>query len=173
MSDQESTDEAQGMSEWPAARRGMLHIAAATTAFALWHSLLCSRVAKEGAQRWLGERRGKALYRLFFNAQSFPTSGALVLFILRQPARTLYDQRGTARVACWFGQAACLLIGWHALHDIGPNHFAGLESLQKLRDDKPFIEPEAQGPPLEPDKRVRVTGVYRWSRHPLEWAPIL
>lgn len=161
------------MSEWVKARRGMGRIAAATTVFSLWHSLLCSRQAKESAAKLLGERRGRALYRLFFMAQSFLTSGALVLFILKQPSRTLYDRRGVARVVSWMGQAACLFLGWRASHDLGPRHFTGLESLQQLRDDLTITEAEAQGPSREPDNQLRVTGVYRWSRHPLEWTPIL
>lgn len=159
--------------DWEMARRGMARVAAATTVFALWHSLLCSRAAKEGAKKLIGERRGAAWYRLFFIAQSFSTSGALVLFILGQPSRTLYDRRGAARAASWMGQAACLLLGWRALRDLEPRHFAGVESAQSLRDDEAIIELEAQGPPRESDGEIRATGVYRWSRHPLEWAPIL
>jgi hypothetical protein len=33
-------------------------------------------------------------------------------------------------------------------------------------------EPEAQGPPLAADGRLRVAGPFRWSRHPLNFAPV-
>ena len=159
--------------DWKVARQSMGRVAAATSVFALWHSLLCSRAAKDGAKQVFGERRGAAWYRSFFIAQSFPTSGALVLFLLNQPARTLYDLRGAARVAAWLGQAACLWLGWRGLRDLGPKHFSGLESVQRLHDEESIIEPEAQGPPRDENNKVRAEGVYRWSRHPMEWAPII
>lgn len=72
------------------------------------------------------------------------------------------------------GQGAALLLAFAALHELDKAKFVGLKGAKALRDGETEIpEAQAQGPELENDGTVRATGVFRWTRHPLEWAPVL
>jgi steroid 5-alpha reductase family enzyme len=159
---------------WEEAGRGAAQVGAATVAFALWHSFLCARGTKERVQSLLGERRGKGLYRLGFNLQALACTGALALWILSRPHRLLYDAKAPIRLGLWAGQVASLAVCLSALWAIGARRFSGLHSLQHLSEGREQVfEPEAQGPPLDDGGQVDSRGVFRWSRHPLEWAPML
>ena len=62
----------------------------------------------------------------------------------------------------------CLLWGtWQ----IGILNFSGITNLLKLlaRESKIMAEPEGQGPALGSDGRMRATGPFRLSRHPLNF----
>jgi protein-S-isoprenylcysteine O-methyltransferase Ste14 len=168
-----SDDKSGNECDWSAARIGMMRVAGATIGFAFWHSLLCSRAAKSGARKWLGQRRGAASYRVFFNAQSVVTVGALILFILHQPQRTLYRARGQKRMLHWCAQLGCLLLAIRGFFDLGPKQFSGAQDWQAGQENRALEAAEAQGPRLENDGRIRALGLFRWSRHPLEWLPIL
>ena len=160
---------------WPDAARGMRKIGAATLLFAGWHSLLCSDGAKNGARALLGERRGTGWYRAGFMAQSAFTTGALFLLILKQPHRTVYQARGALKLLGWAGQIAGLGVFALALRELDKPKFLGLKGVQEAQDQdfEAVEEAQAQGPELENhDATVRASGVFRYSRHPLEWAPI-
>lgn len=150
----------------------MIQIVAAAAAFGLWHSLLCSDGAKNLARRALGARRGTGWYRAFFMAQAFPTTAALVLWTLTRPHRTVYRARGWARGLGWSAQAASLGIALWALRDLDAAKFAGIKGVRQLREGEIVSQAQAQGPELDEDGQIGARGAFRWSRHPLEWAPL-
>jgi steroid 5-alpha reductase family enzyme len=158
---------------WPDSRRGMMQIAGATAAFAFWHSLLCSDGAKNAAKSRFGESRGTAWYRFFFMAQAVVTTGALFAFILTRPHRTLYAARGWKKLALWLGQGGALLLAFVAVRELDKAKFAGIAGVRALREGQEIPEAQAQGPEIESNGAIRATGVFRWTRHPLEWAPVL
>lgn len=158
---------------WRRARRGMRKVGAATLLFAAWHSLLCADSTKNGARRLLGARHGTALYRAFFIAQSTLTTGALAFFIWKQPHRVLYQARGWKRILGWAAQAGALGLAFCGLRELDGAKFAGIQGVRSLRENRPVAEAQAQGPEIESDGEIRATGVFRYSRHPLEWAPLL
>ncbi len=140
----------------------MLQIAGATVIFALWHSLLCSLPAKQRLTSLL-QKRG-VTYRLFFMIQSSLTFGALLWLVFTRPTRTIYRFSGVLRFFFWGLQAICAAIcGWSVL-SISPKRFLL---------GRGEVEPEAQGPKLTGEGKIEVSGPFRWSRHPLEWFPIL
>jgi hypothetical protein len=51
-------------------------VAALVAAYALLHSALASRQAKDLARRWAGARRRNGLYRFLYNAQALVTFAA-------------------------------------------------------------------------------------------------
>ena len=148
-------------------------IVAATLVFAAWHSLLCSDGAKNFARRVWGVRRGTGNYRAFFMAQSALTTGALVLFIFFSPHRVLFKARGAARFLGWGGQIAALGVFYAGLRELDKAKFLGIAGAKSVRENGEVIEAQAQGPEIEADGEIRATGIYRFSRHPLEWAPVL
>ena len=151
----------------------MVKVGLATLLFAGWHSLLCSDGAKNRAREIFGARRGTGFYRAFFMVQSVLTSGALALFILLQPHRVLYQARGKTRFLGWAGQAGALVLFFLGMLELDKAKFLGLQGVRDLQKDQAITEAQAQGPELEADGTVRATGIFRYSRHPLEWAPAL
>jgi len=71
------------------------------------------------------------------------------------------------------GQAFWMLYAVWAAYEVGLLRITGLASvwawLQRREDVPP--EPEAQGPAADDAGRLIVEGPFRWSRHPLNWAP--
>ena len=153
--------------------RSALKIAGATLLYAGLHSLLASRAVKQASARIVGERRRNAFYRPFYLVQSFATLALLAWYVRRQPTRVLWDVRGPARWLMRSGQAAAL--GWAvwAASEIGFARVFGITGvLAYTRSDSHIPkEPEAQGP-AERDGTMYVDGPFRWSRHPLNFAPI-
>lgn len=158
---------------WPDARRGMVQTGVATLVFALWHSFLCSNGAKNAAQSRFGEREGAGWYRAFFMAQALITTGALFGFILTRPHRALYRGRGWKQIAGWIGQGGALLVMFGALRELDKAKFVGIAGVKALREGAEIPHAQAQGPELEKGGVVRARGIYRRTRHPLEWAPVL
>lgn len=154
----------------------MTPIVVATLGFGAWHSLLCARVVKDTAIRVLGERGGRGWYRLGFNAQSLVTTGALVWFVVSRPQRPLYSVPMPFRILNWAAQATCLLIAMWSVKELGPKRFLGIQGAQDvLSGQNPVVEPETQTPHFDEESFVvdePERGPYRWSRHPLEWAPL-
>jgi methanethiol S-methyltransferase len=148
-------------------------IAGATAAFAVVHSLLASRAAKSAADRLMGERKRAALYRPFYLAQSLVTFGGLYAYSRTLPDKTLYEVRGSAARLMNLGQLGGLAYAVWAAKEVGTKDILGIREIQDLTHGKPDIspEPEAQGP--APDGgEMRVQGPFRWSRHPLNFAPL-
>lgn len=148
-------------------------MALATTAFALMHSALASRAAKQQAARLLGQRRSDAFYRLFFVGHSVLGFAGLIVYGARLPQRTLYRITGPAALLWRAGQAGGLACLYAAARQPGVAYLAGIRNLQAWRHGLPIpAGPYAQGPERGPDARLTVAGPYLWSRHPLNFCGI-
>jgi len=157
--------------------KSIIKIAAATALFAGMHSLLAARATKRKAAALLGDQRRNALYRPLYNALAVVTFGALVLYGVKQPDRELYRIRGSFAGIMQFIQLYFLLFLLNGVRQIGFSNFAGLPNiLLWLRGHSPVpSEPEAQGPLLGDDDRMKIAGPFRFTRHPLNFGmlPIL
>lgn len=152
--------------------RAALKTALATTLFAVVHSALASSGAKRAAARRVGEERRNALYRPLYIAQSLVTFGALAAYIATRPKTTLYDVRGPGRLALRAGQGAAVAWAVWAAREVGFARITGARGLVDWalgRDVAP--EPAAQGPARE-GRGMRATGPFRFTRHPLNLAPL-
>jgi protein-S-isoprenylcysteine O-methyltransferase Ste14 len=152
-------------------RRNIYKIIAATALFAGVHSLLATRRAKRTVTALVGERRRNALYRPVYNAVAVLTTSALVLYLVRLPDRELYRVRGPLSKLMLTVQLACVLCLLSSVRQIGLMEFAGLAALGRLwsREKEIAAEPEGQGPAPCEDGRMRATGPFRYSRHPLNF----
>jgi hypothetical protein len=149
-------------------------IVGATVLFALVHSALASRAAKEAATRLLGARARDGWYRAFYNAQAVATTGALVAWAMRQPDRTLYRVRGPLAVLMRAGQLAGLAFGAAAVREVGLARMAGVTSVTAWARDEADVpaEPEAQGPAPDASGSLRTRGPFAVVRHPLNLMPL-
>jgi methanethiol S-methyltransferase len=145
-----------------------------TAAFALLHSALASRTAKSLAARAFGERRRNGLYRAFFNTQALAATAVLAMYLRQLPDRELYRVRGPAAALMRAGQGAGLLLFVDATHRVGLLPITGLSSVMGLTraTNRVPAEPEAQGPALGEDGRLKLGGAFLRSRHPLNLAPL-
>ena len=135
--------------------------------WAMVHSLLASKQAKDLARRVAGPRYRDGLYRLAYNAQSVILTALATAWFLRQPDRELY--RATPPLSWLFraGQVVSLGVLFSGIRVIGVLDFAGLRSLWDLikgRDLRP--ETEAQGPPMGADGEMVAAQAFRFTRHP-------
>jgi methanethiol S-methyltransferase len=135
--------------------------------WALVHSVLASKQAKDLARRLSGPRYRDGLYRFAFNAQSVVSLVWAALRFSRLPDRELYRVGPPYSWLFRAGQAASLSVLLSGVRVMGILRFAGLTPLRDLltgRDVRPV--PEAQGPPLGSDDEVVKAGAFRFSRHP-------
>ena len=156
--------------------RSMLKVAVATTAFAVVHSALASRPAKQAASQAFGERRRNGLYRVCFIAQSIFAGGLLVAFIRRQASRELYHVSLPWSLGMHAIQVTGMAYATLAAQQVGVLRITGVESFRAWLGQGPVAaEPEAQGPALDEAGKWRVAGPFAWSRHPLNFVvlPIL
>ncbi len=135
--------------------------------WALVHSVLASKQAKDFTRRIAGPRYRDGLYRLAYNTQSV----VLLLWAARRfalvPDRELYQVRPPWSWLFRASQAASLGVLLSGVRVMGIPNFAGMTSLWDFlteRDIRP--EPEAQGPPIGADDEVVRTGAFRFTRHP-------
>ena len=137
---------------------------------ALWaivHSALASKQAKDLARRIVGPRYRDGLYRLAYNAQSVITLAWAARWFLRQPDRELYRATPPLSWLLRAGQVASLGVLFSGIRVVGLLDFAGLRPLWGLgagREPRP--EPEAQGPPIGADGEMAAAGAFRFTRHP-------
>jgi len=145
-------------------------MAGATVAFALLHSALASRAAKQAAAAMAGERRAHAAYRLFYVGQSLLTFSLLLAYGSRLPTRTLYRVHGPFALLLRAGQAAGCAHLLAATRPSGLLRLAGWRNLQEYRQGLPVAPgPVAQGPEQGPHGALQAAGPFRWSRHPLNF----
>jgi methanethiol S-methyltransferase len=151
--------------------RTIFKVVAATALFAGLHSLLATRRAKSVATALLGERLRNALYRPFYNAVALGTTACLVLYLVKLPDRELYRIRKPLSGLLVLGQDTSLFCLLWGARQVGLLQFSGLANLGKLLAGERNIaaEPEGQGPALRPDERIKGTGPFRLSRHPLNF----
>jgi protein-S-isoprenylcysteine O-methyltransferase Ste14 len=135
--------------------------------WALVHSLLASRRAKELARRVAGAHYRDGLYRVVYNAQSLASLLWLARWFARLPDSELYRVRPPWSWLFRAGQAASLGVLLSGVWVVGIPEFAGITPLWKLLTGKDVSpEPEAQGPPIGTDGEVVRSGAFRFTRHP-------
>jgi protein-S-isoprenylcysteine O-methyltransferase Ste14 len=151
--------------------RSVLRIGAAVALFAVVHSVLASRPAKQFAAQAFGERNRNGLYRPFYIGQSLVTFAALVIFVGRQPGVEVYRVRAPWSLFMVAGQLAALLWLAAAARQVGLLRLSGAENLLIwISGGWSEPEPEAQGPALDAEGLARGPGPFAWSRHPLNLA---
>jgi hypothetical protein len=135
--------------------------------WALVHSLLASRRAKDLARRVAGARYRDGLYRSAYNAQALVTVVWIALWFARLPDRELYRVRAPWSWLFRAGQAASLGILLSGVRVVGIPEFSGITPLWRLLAGKDVSpEPEAQGPPIGAGGEVVRSGAFRFTRHP-------
>jgi hypothetical protein len=142
--------------------------------FAVVHSLLASRPAKDAVRRLAGDRVRDGVYRTAFTTHS----GFWALWLLwrtwQLPDRVLVEVPPPWAWLLRAGQLACVGVAFATGLIIGIPQFNGWPQLAAfLRGQPPAPEPGAQGPPLDRDGELRVAGPYRFTRHPANLALLL
>lgn len=143
------------------------------------HSLLASRMVKQRAAARFGPRQFAGLYRVFYILQSALTLAGLLAYLSRLPDRTIYRVRGPLPVV-WLmrlGQAGGLVLATVTASQVGLARITGLRGFLDWLRGRPTIPPtpEAQGPAPSPGgdpSRLRVSGPFRVTRHPLNLSPL-
>jgi hypothetical protein len=154
--------------------KSILKIVAATALVVGIHSVLASKAAKKKANELFGERTRNGLYRPLYNGLAIATFGALGLYALTLPNRELYKIR---RPFSWLMHSVQFFFMLYLLYgakEIGFLRFAGVPNFVALATGQSFVpaEPEGQGPILESSDKMKITGPFRFSRHPLNFGMI-
>ena len=134
-----------------------LHVVWIYALWALLHSLLASKQAKDLARRISGSRYRDGLYRFPFNVQSVVSLMWAARRFSQLPDRDLYHVRPPWSWLFRASQVASLGVLLSSVRAMGILRFSGLTPLIDLlagRDVRPA--PEAQGPPLGADDEVVV-----------------
>ena len=154
--------------------KSIIKIVAATALVVGIHSVLASKAAKKKASELFGERIRNGLYRPLYNGLAIATFGTLSLYALRLPNRELYKIRRPFSWLMHSVQFFFLLYLLYGAKEIGFLKFAGVPNVFALAAGKsPVpIEPEGQGPILENPGKMKITGPFRFSRHPLNFGII-
>jgi methanethiol S-methyltransferase len=137
---------------------------------ALWaivHSLLASKQAKDLVRRLAGPRYRNGLYRVAYNAQAVVSLVWAARWFLRQPDRELYRAGPPLSWLLRAGQIFSLGVLFSGIRVVGILDFAGATPLLRfLAARNPDPEPEAQGPPIGADGEMVQAGAFRFTRHP-------
>lgn len=151
-----------------------LKVAAASALFGVVHSLLATLAAKDTTEQVLGSRQRNGLYRPFFILQSFLALAALWTYARPLPDMVLWRVRGFPAALLRLGQAAGLVYAIYTAAQVGITRISGLASLIAWAGGEEDVPPEppAQGPSMGADGGLAVQGPFRWSRHPLNFAPL-
>jgi hypothetical protein len=154
--------------------KSIIKIAAATVLVVGIHSVLASKAAKKKASELFGERTRNGLYRPLYNGLAIATFGALGLYALKLPNRELYKIRRPFSGLMRSVQFFFLLYMVYGSREIGFLNFAGVPNIVALATGQSFVpvEPEGQGPILESLDKMKITGPFRLSRHPLNFGMI-
>jgi methanethiol S-methyltransferase len=150
--------------------KSILKVTIASVLFGVIHSALASLAAKRLALRLFGER-GAGFYRLFYGLQSLALLNVYNFYVFHLPDRQLYKLRGAL---AWLVRAGWLangvFIGVCFLH-AGVARMMGLEDIMALVSGQTLLHGvDAQGPNPDSSGKLRITGPYRWSRHPINFA---
>lgn len=145
----------------------------ASLCFAALHSALASRRMKRAAEACWGSERVRAHYRLYYVGQSLATFVALLAYGATLPREPIYRARGATRALLRLGQCGSVLMIWRAAHATGIARVTGLDNWRARRLGQPVPPgPAAQGPELDSDGALAINGPFRWTRHPLNVAPL-
>jgi protein-S-isoprenylcysteine O-methyltransferase Ste14 len=148
-------------------RAAVGRVALICVVWAVVHSLLASRPAKDLVARTAGPRSRDGVYRLLYNAQSLATVALATGQILRLPDRELYRARPPWSWLLRAGQAGSLGVLFSGVRVVGVLEFAGILPLWRtLTGSESRPETEAQGPPLGADGEMQQSGAFRFTRHP-------
>jgi methanethiol S-methyltransferase len=155
--------------------KSVFKLTAATLLYGAIHSLLSSKKVKRKVAQSLGQRQRNAFYRPFYLVQSVLTFGVFGWYASRLPDQTLYEVKGSGKRVMQLGQLTSLGYAVWAAYQVGFADILGLRGLLAwLRDDREIPqEPEAQGPRLCDDDRLKISGPFRYSRHPLNFSPVV
>lgn len=157
--------------------KSFIKAAVATVLFAGVHSLFATRAAKKKATKIFGKQKRNALYRPFYNAQAIITFSALVLYLIKLPDRDLYKISRPLSLVLHLIQTFFLLYLLYGAKQIGFLQFAGIPNLIKFIGGQSVTtaEPEGQGPVVDFNGKMKATGPFLTSRHPLNFGmlPIL
>ncbi len=135
--------------------------------WALLHSLLASKQAKDLTRQVAGPRYRDGLYRSSYNLQSVVLLAWAARWFSRLPDRELYQARPPLSWLLRIGQAASLGVLLSGVRVIGFLDFAGIAQLRGfLAGLDPGPEPEAQGPPIGSNGEAPKAGAFRFTRHP-------
>lgn len=153
--------------------RVVAEVAGIGVLFALVHSALASVRAKHLARQLAGPRYRNGLYRLLFNVQSGISLGFVLARIARLPDRPLYRVPAPWSWLMYLGQALFALMGLAAVRVVGMPWMAGVAEAKELLDEQSTRpEPEAQGPPPESARTMKIEGPFKYTRHPINWSPL-
>lgn len=154
-------------------KKAAAKMAAATIGFALLHSALASRQAKNAARTLVGTPSAENGYRLFYSMQAMLSFLALVRFGARLPAKTIYSLSGPPAWILRGGQCLGLLHLYCAASQVGIARMLGLKNFLAWRTGRPALPvPLAQGPEIDASGHLTTGGLYSWSRHPLNFSGI-
>jgi protein-S-isoprenylcysteine O-methyltransferase Ste14 len=135
--------------------------------WALVHSGLASKQAKDLTRRIAGPRYRDGLYRFMFNAQSVVLLVWAARWFSRLPDRELYRVKPPWSWLFRASQIASLGVLLSGVRVMGMLKFAGITPLLYfLTGTNIRPEPEAQGPPVDADGEVVRTGAFSFTRHP-------
>lgn len=154
--------------------KSIIKIDAATVLVVGIHSVLASKGAKKKASKLFGDRTRRGLYRPLYNGLAIATFGALGLYALKLPNRELYKIRPPFSWLMHSVQFFFLLYLLYGTREIGFLKVAGVPNILALATGQSFvpIEPEGQGPVQESPDKMKITGPFRFSRHPLNFSMI-
>lgn len=135
--------------------------------WALVHSALASKQAKDLARRISGPNYRDGLYRFAFNAQSVVSLLWAARRFSRLPDRELYRVGTPWSWLFRASQVVSLGVLLSGVRVMGTLRFAGLTPLRDLLTGREIRSvPEAQGPPLGSKDEVIRAGAFRFTRHP-------
>ena len=144
-----------------------LAVIIALSIFAVVHSLFASQRAKYMFETRLGVKRGRAVHRVAFVAQSFAMLSAGAVWFLKLPDRELYRLRGAAALLMRAVQALSFIELLWVFRVIGIARFMGVSQAAALLSKQPLPQtPEAQGPPPDENGEMNICGPFKFSRHP-------
>jgi len=150
--------------------KSIFKVSLASVLFGVIHSALASLALKRLAAQLLGERNASGLYRLFFLGQSFVLLNIYNYYVFHLPDRPLYrfgGPFGQLIRAVWLANG--LMMGVYLLH-AGVVRMSGLNDLAALLIGEPVVpRVEAQGPAPTAEGTLHITGVFTWTRNPINF----
>jgi protein-S-isoprenylcysteine O-methyltransferase Ste14 len=126
--------------------------------FAVLHSWLAGSGIKAAVRQRIGEQAYEAYYRLGYNIWSIVTLLPVVIALLLNPGRAIWQTEGFVSILFLVVQALGLVGMLISLMQIDLLRFGGLRQVLAYWN--------GQRLPL-PDEPLQVNGVYRLVRHPL------